>query len=82
MICLLDTNIMIGILRENEKIVLKYKELTKNKQDIGITSYTIAELYDGIQRVESKKKMEAQLKILEMILDNFEKRKKSFSLTR
>jgi len=82
MICLLDTNIMIGILRENEKIVLKYKELTKSKQDIGITSYTIAELYDGIQRVESKKKMEAQLKILEMILDNFENRKKIFSLTR
>lgn len=27
MICLLDTNILIGILRENEKVVLKYKEL-------------------------------------------------------
>lgn len=82
MICLLDTNILIGILRENEKVVLKYKELTKSKQDKGITSYTIAELYEGVKRVESKKKMEGQLKILEILLNNFEKRKKIFSLTR
>ncbi len=82
MICLLDTNILIGILRENENVVLKYKELTKNKQDRGITSYTIAELYEGVKRVESKKKMEGQLKILEILLNNFEKRNKIFSLTR
>ncbi|HEY0087430.1 MAG TPA: type II toxin-antitoxin system VapC family toxin [Candidatus Lokiarchaeia archaeon] len=73
---------MIGLLRENEKIVLKYKELNKSKIEKGITSYTIAELYEGVKRVESKKKMEGQLKILEILLKKFEKRKKIFSLTR
>lgn len=82
MICLLDTNILIGILRENENVVLKYKELSKSEQDKGITSYTIAELYEGIKKVESsKKKMEGQLRILEILLNNFKKRKRIFSLT-
>lgn len=82
MICLLDTNVLIGILREHKLIVLKYKQLTKKQQDKGITSYTIAELYEGVNRVESLKKMEAQLKLLEILLNDFEKRNRIFSLTR
>ena len=82
MICLLDTNILIGILREQKLIVSKYKILTKKQQDKAITSYTIAELYNGINRVKSSKQMEGQLKILELLLNNFEKRKRIFSLTR
>ncbi|HDZ18374.1 hypothetical protein LCGC14_1026330 [marine sediment metagenome] len=82
MICLLDTNILIGILREHKPIVLKYNQLTKKQQDKGITSYTIAELYEGVNRVESLKKMEAQLKLLEIILNDFERRNRIFSLSR
>ncbi|MFX1259284.1 MAG: type II toxin-antitoxin system VapC family toxin [Promethearchaeota archaeon] len=82
MICLLDTNILIAILREHKLIVLQYKKLTKRQQDKGITSYTIAELYKGVNRVESLKKMEVQLKILEILLNDFEKRDRIFSLTR
>ena len=82
MIYLLDTNILIGILREHKLIVSKYKELTKKQQDKAITSYTIAELYDGINRAKSIKLIEGQLKILELLLSDFEKRKRIFSLTR
>ncbi|MHA1492131.1 MAG: type II toxin-antitoxin system VapC family toxin [Promethearchaeota archaeon] len=82
MIYLLDTNILIGILREHEFIVLKYKHITKKQQDKGIASYTIAELYEGVNKMESLKKMEAQLKILEILLNDFEKRNRIFSLTR
>jgi len=82
MICLLDTNILIGILREYKPIVLKYNQLTKKQQDKGIASYTIAELYEGVKRVESLKKMGAQLKLLEILLNDFEKRNRIFSLSR
>lgn len=82
MIYLLDTNILIGILREHKQIVSKYKELTTKQQDKAITSYTIAELFDGINRVKSGKKMEGQLKVLELLLNDFERRNRICSLTR
>jgi len=82
MICLIDTNILIGILRKHEDIVSKYTLLSKKQQDKAITSYTIAELYDGVNRVEASKKMESQMKFLEILLNKFEKRNRIFSFTR
>lgn len=79
---LLDTNILIGLLRANHIIVSKYNKLSKKSIEKGITTYTIAELYEGFHRDEALKRVEAQRKILELLLNEFERKKRIFSLTR
>ncbi|MBN1803526.1 MAG: type II toxin-antitoxin system VapC family toxin [Candidatus Lokiarchaeota archaeon] len=82
MTVLLDTNIIIGFLRGREDIVIKYNKLTRSQIDKSITVYNIAELFDGINRVQSPARMKEQLKIVDLMLNEFDKRKKIFSLTR
>lgn len=51
MIYLLDTNIIIRVLREEEDIMARYKNLTRNQVDTAITAYSIADLYEGTKKV-------------------------------
>ena len=60
---LLDTNIIIGILREKQEILKKYKELSEKALPIYLTSYSLSEIYVGFHDQEFKKKYPKKLKI-------------------
>jgi len=79
---LLDTNIIIDILQGKLSIVSNYQQLSKMHIPTGITTYTIAELYEGFNKPTASKKIKGQEKILEIILDKFEKDNRIFSLNR
>jgi len=79
---LLDTTILVGLLRANHIIVSKYNKLSKKGIDKGITTYTIAELYEGFYRNKEQEIIKAQQKIFEILLNEFEREKMIFSLTR
>lgn len=60
---LLDTNIIIGILREKESIIKKYKKISGKKQPIYLTTYSLSEIYLGFHDQEFKKHAPEKLKI-------------------
>lgn len=80
MMFLLDTNIIIGVLREKSEIVTNYVNIAKRANPIFITVYTIAELYNGILNIQKEVKIESEMKILELILNSYERQGKVLSL--
>ena len=78
---LFDTRIIIGLLRESPKIVAQYVKLPETNTK-AITVYTLAELYEGINKMKDLKKRDAQLRILDLLIDHFEKRNCLIALTR
>ena len=60
---ILDTNIIIGILREKENIINKYKKISGKKQPIYLTTYTLSEIYLGFHDQEFKKQAPEKLKL-------------------
>jgi len=60
---LLDTNIIIGILREKEGIIKRYKKISGKKQPIYLTTYSLSEIYLGFHDQEFKKQAAKKLKL-------------------
>lgn len=78
---LLDTGIVIGLLREIPIVVEKYKKLPQGCSK-AITIYSLTELFEGINKIINLDKKTTQLKILKLIIDQFEKKNRLFALTR
>jgi len=60
---LLDTNIVIGILRKREEILEKYKKLSEKNQKIYLTTYSLSEIYLVFKDQDFKKKFPEKRKI-------------------
>ncbi|MHA1145678.1 MAG: type II toxin-antitoxin system VapC family toxin [Candidatus Helarchaeota archaeon] len=83
---LLDTGIIIGLLREVPTIVKKYRNLPKERS-IFFSVYSLTELYEGINneginKITNLDKKNAQSKILKILINHLEKKKQLLSLTR
>ncbi len=59
----LDTSIIIGILRERANIIKRYKKISGKKQPIYITTYSLSEIYLGFHDQEFKKQAVGKLKL-------------------
>ena len=66
---LLDTNIIIGILREKENIIKRYKKISGKKQPICLTTYSLSEIYLGFHAQEFKKQAAEKLKLQKELFD-------------
>ena len=62
-IYLVDTNIVIGVLRKKEDILTKYKSISEKSQPIYLTTYSISEIYLGFHNKEFKLKHAEKLKL-------------------
>ena len=78
---LLDTGIIIGLLRETPIIVEKYRMLPQGRST-ALTVYSLTELFEGINKIANSDKRDAQSKILKILIGQFEKKKLIFALTR
>jgi len=78
---LLDTGIIIGLLREIPTIVEKYRMLPQGRST-AFTAYSLTELFEGLNKLTNLPKRDAQFKILNIIIDQFEKKNRLFALTR
>jgi len=58
---LLDTTILIDIVKNNSKAIEKYKEIINNNQDIWIAAPTITEMILGLSSIHVKKDEEAKI---------------------
>ena len=79
---LLDTNILVGLLRKNPSIVDRYTKINNPTTSIAITVYTIAELYYGLYNNKKKNYAAEEQKILELMLDQFQKRDQIRAMSR
>ncbi len=66
---LLDTNIIIAILRGKQEIVNKYQSISSKNQLIYLTTYSISEIYIGFQDQEFKQKSLEKLNIQKKLFD-------------
>ena len=66
---LLDTNIIIAILRGKQEIVNKYQSISSKNQLIYLTTYSISEIYIGFQDQEFKQKNLEKLNIQKKLFD-------------
>ena len=66
---LLDTNIIIAILRGKQEIVKKYKSISSKNQLIHLTTYSISEIYIGFQDQEFQQKNLEKLNIQKKLFD-------------
>ncbi len=78
---LLDTSILIGILREDPVILRKYNALPP-KVPRAITTFAVAELHEGLLLIQNETTQNAQRRILELILNSLETRSLILTLTR
>ena len=60
---LVDTNIIIEILRSKEEFINKYKKISEKSQPIYITTYSLSEIYVGFFDQDFKKKYPKKLKL-------------------
>lgn len=81
---LLDTNIIIAILRGKQEIVQKYQKISSKNQPIYLTTYTIAEIYIGFEDQEYKQqnleKLNIQKKLFDKMINFLEAQKRIISL--
>ncbi|HMF30882.1 MAG TPA: type II toxin-antitoxin system VapC family toxin [Candidatus Lokiarchaeia archaeon] len=77
---LLDTNIIIGVLRKKPSILGNYVKLTETSPTTFISSYTIAELFEGLYRSNIPEKKAEEETILELMFEDFEQRDRILSL--
>ncbi|MCK4380618.1 MAG: PIN domain-containing protein, partial [Candidatus Lokiarchaeota archaeon] len=66
---LLDTNIIIAILRGKQEIVKKYQSISSKNQPIYLTTYSISEIYIGFQDQEFQQKNLEKLNIQKKLFD-------------
>lgn len=81
---LLDTNIIIAILRGKQEIVNKYQFISSKDQLIYIATYSIAEIYIGFQDQEYKhknlKKLSIQKTLFSKMVNYLDAQKRVISL--
>ena len=81
---LLDTNIIIAILRGKQEIVRKYQQIISKKQPVYLTTYTITEIYIGFADQEYKQqnleKLNIQKKLFDKMINFLEAQKRIISL--
>jgi len=81
---LLDTNIIIAILRGKQEIVKKYQRISSKSQPIYLTTYTITEIYIGFEDQEYKQqnleKLNIQKKLFDKMINFLEAQKRIISL--
>ena len=58
---LLDTTILIDIVKNNPKAIQKYKEIINNDQDIWIAAPSITEIILGLSSIHAKKDEETKV---------------------
>lgn len=81
---LLDTNIIIGILKLKQEFVKKYKLISLKSQPIYLTTYSLSEIYLGFHDPEFKqnfpKKLKIQINLFNKMVKNLEAQKRIISL--
>ena len=81
---LLDTNIIIAILRGKQIIVNKYQSISSKNQLIYLTTYSISEIYIGFQDQEFKQKnlekLNIQKKLFSKMVNFLDAQKRVISL--
>lgn len=60
---LVDTNIIIGILRNKEEFINKYKIISEKSQPIYLTTYSLSEIHIGFYNQDFKKMYPKKLKL-------------------
>ena len=58
---LLDTTILIDIIKNNSKAIEKYKEIINNNRDIWIAAPSITEIIIGLYSIHAKKDEETKI---------------------
>lgn len=79
---LLDTNILIGLLRGNKTILHKYSSMVASNHQKFISVYTILEIYYGLYNSENKLLANREQKIIELMMDEFQSNNSILSSTR
>lgn len=81
---LLDTNIIITILRGKQEIVKKYQSISSKNQPIYLTTYSISEIYIGFHDQEFKQKnlekLNIQKKLFSKMVNFLDAQKRVISL--
>ncbi len=81
---LLDTNIIIAILRGKQEIVKKYQRISSKSQPIYLTTYTITEIYIGFEdqgyKQQNLEKLNIQKKLFDKMINFLEAQKRIISL--
>ena len=81
---LLDTNIIIAILRGKQEIVNKYQSISSKNQLIYLTTYSISEIYIGFHDQEFKQKnlekLNIQKKLFSKMINFLDAQKRVISL--
>jgi tRNA(fMet)-specific endonuclease VapC len=78
---LLDTSIIIRILRGSEPVIGAYEALSKKHDEKAITSYTIAELREGILKSTKPERSRLEERLLEILFEDFVNRNAIHALT-
>ena len=82
---LLDTNIIIGVLRKKEDILTKYQSISEKSQPIYLTTYSVSEIYLGFHNKEFKEKhgeiLNLQKELFNRMLVKLDAQKRIISLS-
>ena len=71
---LVDTNIIIGILRYKEEFINKYKYISEKSQPIYLTTYSLSEIHVGFYDQDFKKKYPKKLKLQKELFNKMVKK--------
>ena len=71
---LVDTNIIIGILRTKEEFINKYKSISEKSQPIYLTTLSLSEIYAGFYGQDFKKKYPKKLKLQKELFNRMVKK--------
>jgi predicted nucleic acid-binding protein len=71
---LVNTNIIIGILRNKEEFINKYKIISEKSQPIYLTTYSLSEIHVGFYNQDFKKNYPKKLKLQEELFNKMVKK--------
>jgi len=71
---LVDTNIIIGILRHKEEFINKYKYISEKSQPIYLTTYSLSEIYVGFYDQDFNKNYPKKLKLQKALFNKMVKK--------
>ena len=71
---LVDTNIIIGILRNKEEFIHKYKYISEKSQPIYLTTYSLSEIHVGFYDQDFKKNYPKKLKLQKELFNKMVKK--------
>jgi len=80
MTVLIDTNVIIGILRDAQGYKQQYDEI-RDRNQAGITTYIVAELHEGLQVITNPQRRMMQEKVIEMMVEDFVRAGAMYSLS-